>query len=112
MELILESFDFTGSVKLLNNSNKDYIIYEQIVQDKVFIPIENGLYRFSFCQGRYQVTTKKLISYDFFLNEYNKYIIDGYQHLYDNCNVKITSKFIRDIIDNEKSCQFKYQFIY
>ena len=111
MELITESFDFTGAVKLISNVNNEYIIYEQIIHDQEFYPIKDGVYRFSFRQGAYQVITKKRISYNDFIDEFNEYISKGYQNLYYE-NTIVTSRYIIRIINNEKDIKVKYQFFY
>jgi|APGre2960657373_1045057.scaffolds.fasta_scaffold00905_4 hypothetical protein len=72
MEIIKEDFDLSGCTMLFSNDTHEYIVYEQILRDEKFVPIEESLYKFHFRVIDDEVTlmSNARITYEAFRKEY------------------------------------------
>lgn len=107
MENIQDLIDLTGSIKIYNNDKHTYIVYEQKVDNKEFIPIKNDLYRFYFCAADLPMK-KEFISYDEFMKEIQENLDNGF-NVFDEDDTQVTSWYVKKLIESEKKHLYKYQ---
>ena len=110
MDTIKEDFDLSGCTMLLSNDTHEYIVYEQILRNGDFVPIEESLYKFHFRVIEDEVTlmSNARITYEAFRKEY--IALAMYFTKIEMCEEdRIESITLRKFVKKNK---LKYQFQY
>ena len=102
--------DFTGCIRLYNNEKNTYIVYEQMVEKDVFIPVSEGLFKFRFCTNDLP-TKKEFVTHSEFTKELQAHREAGFR-IYDDGDDDdapgVTSSYVKNLIQDNN--MYKYQF--